>query len=52
MIQEKSLRNEVLIYTVFLYSVANDRTTSEAIALTRNTPTWMWGFQDFLQMVI
>ena len=46
------LHSVVTGYTVILCSRANDRTASEAIALTRRTSTRLWTLQDVHQMAI
>ena len=44
------LRSMMVSHIVIFCSRTNDRTTREAISLTRNTSTWWWTFQNVYQM--
>ena len=44
------LRDMIVSHIVILCSRTNDRTTREAIALTRSTFTWWWTLQEVHQM--
>ena len=44
------IQSVVIIYTEVLCILSNDRTASEALALTRSTPTRLWMLQYIHQM--
>ena len=46
------LRNVMTSHFAILCSHTNDRTTREAIALTRSTSTWWWTLQDVHHMAV